>query len=141
MEQIYGLSVPPDEKCWSPYLLAEVLAIKRGYLLAKGGRPDAHRAGREILIDVMDARIMISWPPPLESTEKVLTTDNNQQQQGDLVDEAENGGEEANKADEEEEEEEEEEDPEKAARRAEKKERKAAERKAKRYVSPVFIRF
>jgi hypothetical protein len=64
LERVYGLRLPDDAKCWSPYNICEALAVKRGYLLAKSGRPDAHRAGREILIDALDGRVVISWPPP-----------------------------------------------------------------------------
>ncbi len=64
IERVYGLTLPKDSKRWSPMLLCETLACKRGYMLAKSGRPDAHRAGREILIDALDGRVVISWPPP-----------------------------------------------------------------------------
>lgn len=37
------------ESAWSPLVLCEALAEKRGYHLARTGRPDAHRAGREML--------------------------------------------------------------------------------------------
>jgi ribosome biogenesis GTPase A len=38
-----------DEDEWSPLSLCESYAEKRGYRVAKVGRPDAHRAGREII--------------------------------------------------------------------------------------------
>lgn len=43
------LACMQGESAWSPLVLCEALAEKRGYHLARTGRPDAHRAGREML--------------------------------------------------------------------------------------------
>ena len=51
---------------WSPYLICEKYAIKRGYYGQKG-RPDAHRAGREILRDTLDGKIPLRFLPPTVS--------------------------------------------------------------------------
>eukprot|EP01114_Cavostelium_apophysatum_P016923 TRINITY_DN490_c1_g1_i2.p1 TRINITY_DN490_c1_g1~~TRINITY_DN490_c1_g1_i2.p1 ORF type:complete len:713 (+),score=236.09 TRINITY_DN490_c1_g1_i2:74-2212(+) len=66
VEKIYNLKFPEDDdyKEWSPYVICEALAIKRGFRLAKSGRPDVHRAGLELLKEVFDGKVPISWPPP-----------------------------------------------------------------------------
>jgi ribosome biogenesis GTPase A len=64
IERIYNLSPPSNGSPWSPYLLLEAYAIKRGYREAKTGQPDVHRAGGEILRDCLNGHIVISWPPP-----------------------------------------------------------------------------
>lgn len=84
IEKIYGLVNPEPSEPWSPYSLCEAYASKRGYFLKRSGRPDVHRAGLqnnnkhliiqvmsfqqkiglEILNDVCDGRLSISWPPP-----------------------------------------------------------------------------
>lgn len=64
LERLYGLQLPRDEPCWSPLLLAEVLAEKKGYHIAKTGRPDSHAAGRDVLYDTQDGVIPLAWEPP-----------------------------------------------------------------------------
>eukprot|EP00026_Physarum_polycephalum_P004244 Phypoly_transcript_04261.p1 GENE.Phypoly_transcript_04261~~Phypoly_transcript_04261.p1 ORF type:complete len:555 (+),score=105.32 Phypoly_transcript_04261:169-1833(+) len=64
IEKIYNLSPPSNGSSWSPYLLLEAYALKRGYREAKTGQPDVHRAGGEILRDCLNGHIVISWPPP-----------------------------------------------------------------------------
>ena len=70
LEKIYGLLHPeynPKTKempPWTPWHIAEAYAKKKGYFIARTGRPDTHRAGLEILYDCIDGRIPISWPPP-----------------------------------------------------------------------------
>ena len=66
VERMYGLSLPKDEDAWSPLLLCEALASKRGQFIAHVGRPDAHSAGREILYDVQDGVVPLAWLPPAE---------------------------------------------------------------------------
>jgi hypothetical protein len=51
IEAMYGLRLPKDEDGWSPLLICEELATKRGLHNARTGRPDGHAAGREILYD------------------------------------------------------------------------------------------
>jgi len=66
IEEIYHLKkyeVSADED-WSPFSICEAYAFQRGYLTAKIGAPDTHRAGLEILRDCLDGKIVISWPPP-----------------------------------------------------------------------------
>jgi len=80
VEKIYKLQ-PVDGLPWSPYTLCEALAKKKGYILAKSGRPDVHRSGLQILKDTVDGNIVISWPPsgyrvPLsQSTSTTTSTD------------------------------------------------------------------
>jgi ribosome biogenesis GTPase A len=68
VERMYGLTIPRGETEWSPLLLCETLAVKRGVFIAKIGRPDAHAAGREVLYDSQDGVLPIAWlPPPFEA--------------------------------------------------------------------------
>ena len=66
LERLYGLTLPKDdeEEAWSPLLLCEQLAVKRGYHIARTGRPDGHAAGREILYDTQDGNVPVAWLPP-----------------------------------------------------------------------------
>lgn len=64
LERLYGLTLPKDEDGWSPLTLCEALAVKRGFMIAKVGRPDAHAAGREILYDTGDGIVPVAWDPP-----------------------------------------------------------------------------
>ena len=64
IENMYGLSLPKDETEWTPLLLCETLAAKRGLFIARVGRPDAHSAGRSILYDVQDGVVPLAWLPP-----------------------------------------------------------------------------
>ncbi|GAM18735.1 hypothetical protein SAMD00019534_019100 [Acytostelium subglobosum LB1] len=65
VERVYKLQHPDKvDAPWSPMALCEAFALKRGYLLAKTGRADVHRAGLEILRDCVDGNVVISWPPP-----------------------------------------------------------------------------
>ncbi|EFA86018.1 guanine nucleotide binding protein 1 [Heterostelium album PN500] len=85
VEKVYGLTNPDDDhrndttststynkeakekptpQPWTPLTICEAFALKRGYLIAKSGRADIHRAGLEILRDCVDGNVVISWPPP-----------------------------------------------------------------------------
>ena len=64
LERLYGLALPSDEPRWSPLLLAEALAVKRGLHIARTGRPDAHAAGRSVLYDSQDGILPLYWMPP-----------------------------------------------------------------------------
>ena len=72
LEVMYGVATshPPEEGPWTPMNLAEAVAIKRGYLTGRAGRPDAHRAVREILRDCVDGSVPIMWSPPNENSAK-----------------------------------------------------------------------
>ncbi len=63
IEQMYGLQLPRDEGEWSPLLFAETLAMKKGMMLAKTGRPDGHSAGRQVLYDAQDGVLPLAWLP------------------------------------------------------------------------------
>jgi len=75
LEKLYNLKVPdyhqdpPTLFEWSSYAICEAFAIKRGYFLARTGAPDVHRAGLEILKDCLDGKIVLSWRPPLHTTQ------------------------------------------------------------------------
>lgn len=68
IENMYGLRLPKDEDGWSPLLLCEELATKRGLHNARTGRPDGHAAGREILYDTQDGTVPLAWLPPSDTT-------------------------------------------------------------------------
>lgn len=72
LEKMYGVEAthPPEEGPWTPMNLAEAVAVKRGYLTGRAGRPDAHRAVREILRDCVDGSVPIMWSPPNEGSAK-----------------------------------------------------------------------
>ena len=73
LEELYNLGKYADSKgttestdkvVWTPMLIAEALATKRGYFTGRAGRPDAHRAARDILFDVVDGVVPLYWAPP-----------------------------------------------------------------------------
>ncbi|KYQ96922.1 guanine nucleotide binding protein 1 [Tieghemostelium lacteum] len=64
LEKVYGLQNPYPNEQWSPFSICEAFAKKRGYIIAKNGAEDTHRAGLEILKDCVDGNVVISWPPP-----------------------------------------------------------------------------
>lgn len=74
VEKVYNLKPPEEGDPWSPFTIAEAYALKRGYLLARTGAPDVHRAGGEILRDCLDGNIVISWPPPSNKVAVDTTT-------------------------------------------------------------------
>ena len=49
---------------WTPLALLEALAEKRKYFYARSGAPDVHRAGLEVLRDVVDGAICLTWDIP-----------------------------------------------------------------------------
>jgi ribosome biogenesis GTPase A len=69
VERIYSLTVPASVQGaaktkfqWSAFAITEAYAEKRGYF-TKHGNPDTHRAGLEILFDVIDGRIVMYFLP------------------------------------------------------------------------------
>lgn len=67
LEKIYGLKksdCDDSSGSWSSWDITEAFAEKRGYYLSRGGNPDMHRAGREILNDAVDGRLPIYWNAP-----------------------------------------------------------------------------
>eukprot|EP01122_Echinamoeba_exundans_P006496 TRINITY_DN1841_c0_g1_i2.p1 TRINITY_DN1841_c0_g1~~TRINITY_DN1841_c0_g1_i2.p1 ORF type:complete len:526 (-),score=131.97 TRINITY_DN1841_c0_g1_i2:394-1971(-) len=69
VERIYGLTMPATVQGaakakfqWSAFAITEAYAEKRGYF-TKHGNPDTHRAGLEILFDVIDGRIVMYFLP------------------------------------------------------------------------------
>jgi hypothetical protein len=75
VERLYGLPLqspsPPYVADWSPLKLAEALALKRGFVTARSGRPDLHRAARFLLIEALDGRLPLLIPPPPASSTPV----------------------------------------------------------------------
>lgn len=61
VEKVYNLE-PLNDDPWSAWSICEAYAEKRGYR-TKSGRLDTHRAGREILFDVIDGRIVLYFLP------------------------------------------------------------------------------
>lgn len=64
IEDIYKLKKDEEEKDkeWSAFSICESYATKRGYF-TKSGRPNAHKAGCEILFDIIDGRIEWYYSP------------------------------------------------------------------------------
>ena len=60
----------PDQKedkenfQWSPWTICEALALQKGYLTAKSGRPDVHRAANLLLRIICEGKIVLSLLPP-----------------------------------------------------------------------------
>ncbi|EGC38867.1 hypothetical protein DICPUDRAFT_148454 [Dictyostelium purpureum] len=90
VEKIYRLKNPNEEdnEPWSAYSICEAFALKRGYLVAKSGRPDPHRAGLELLKDCVDGNIVISWPPPGFTKDEYIQLLSNHSNDGDNSNEA-----------------------------------------------------
>eukprot|EP00466_Bigelowiella_natans_P010896 jgi/Bigna1/76341/fgenesh1_pg.40_\ len=58
------------ESKWSPQMICEAFAEKRGYVV-RGGTPDTHRAGLEIIRDCVDGALLLQFdPPPLTVTRR-----------------------------------------------------------------------
>ena len=80
LEKFYGLTMPTNEReaegreaeGWTPGLLCEALAIKRGLLLARTGAPDTHAAGLRIIRDVADGVLPLAFDVPLAIAGGVL---------------------------------------------------------------------
>ena len=76
LEEAYKLEHPEEhdyaeksagcgEAEWSPYGIAEALAVKLNFFAARGGRPDAARAANRILRDVLDGNsVILAFKPP-----------------------------------------------------------------------------
>mmetsp|Transcript_16621 Transcript_16621/g.19917 ORF Transcript_16621/g.19917 Transcript_16621/m.19917 type:complete len:511 (+) Transcript_16621:185-1717(+) len=66
VERLYNLKQDTESygEEWSPYGIIGTLADKKGYTLSKGGGPDLHRAGLEIIRDVVDGYVLLVWNPP-----------------------------------------------------------------------------
>lgn len=61
VEELYQLQRVNDEP-WSGYHVAQAYAHKRGYM-TKGGNYDTHRAGLELLREVLDGRTLLALSP------------------------------------------------------------------------------
>lgn len=66
IEEIYRLKKDPENTTpgWSAFEIADAYATKRGYF-TKNGRPNTHKAGSEILYDVIDGRIEWYFTPDM----------------------------------------------------------------------------
>jgi len=65
LERVYKLKLPEDYTEWSPLAICEAYALQKQYFTHKAARPDTHRAGRELLIQCLDGRVVVNCPPPL----------------------------------------------------------------------------
>lgn len=52
---------------WNAIAICEVLAAKKNYRLAGGGRPDIYKAAQEILRDVVCGQTPVYFEPPLDT--------------------------------------------------------------------------
>ena len=53
-----------EDYAWSAWNVCESYAFSKHWLTAKSARPDAHRAARAILTDVVDGKVLFSVEPP-----------------------------------------------------------------------------
>jgi hypothetical protein len=65
------LTMPPDliddftgVPDWSAFAVCQAFAERRGYVLARAGRPDTHRAGLEIVRSVVEGKFPFFLLPP-----------------------------------------------------------------------------
>jgi len=66
---LLDLTLPEDEKVWTAYNMCEAWALKKGFLTARTGRPDAYRGANMILRFALDGRICLTFQPPDYSEE------------------------------------------------------------------------
>ena len=68
--RLYNLRIDPgdveDVSKISPYEFLGFLADKKGYHVTRGGEPDMHRAGLEIIKDTVDGVVLVAFLPPIE---------------------------------------------------------------------------
>ena len=67
LERLYNIREEDregDDDPLSPLALCAALAVKRGYTLRRGGAPDVHRAGLEVLRDCVDGALCLAFAPP-----------------------------------------------------------------------------
>lgn len=76
LEDIYHLKLPEDETEWSAWLITAQYALMRGYL-TRGGRPDTHRAGIEILHDHLDGKVVLYFLPGKDDTAMLMDIQDN----------------------------------------------------------------
>lgn len=64
-EKYYNIKLDVDDygEEWSPYAICGCLADKKGYSTSRGGPPDTHRAGLEILRDTVDGYVLFQFSP------------------------------------------------------------------------------
>lgn len=87
MERLYNIKLDPDDygEEWTPYAMCGALADAKGYTMARGGgAPDVHRAGLEIITNIVDGIVLLAWePPPLSPSAAGLNKDIKSGQQGE----------------------------------------------------------
>eukprot|EP00471_Norrisiella_sphaerica_P011802 CAMPEP_0184497410 /NCGR_PEP_ID=MMETSP0113_2-20130426/36460_1 /TAXON_ID=91329 /ORGANISM="Norrisiella sphaerica, Strain BC52" /LENGTH=609 /DNA_ID=CAMNT_0026884503 /DNA_START=43 /DNA_END=1872 /DNA_ORIENTATION=- len=74
VQAMYALQKPEwyeKEDAWTPQMICEAYAEKKGYLLGRGGAPDTHRAGLEIVRDCVDGALLLAFAPPFESRKRL----------------------------------------------------------------------
>ena len=67
LERLYNIREEDregDDDPLSPLAMCAALAVKRGYTLRRGGAPDVHRAGLEVLRDCVDGALCLAFAPP-----------------------------------------------------------------------------
>ena len=69
IERLYNVKLDEDDygDQWTPYAVCGAIADMRGYTMARGGgAPDVHRAGLEIITDVVDGVVLLAFEPPAD---------------------------------------------------------------------------
>lgn len=67
MERLYNVRLDEEDygARWSPLALCGAIADKKGYKASgRGGAPDFHRAGLEVLRDTVDGFVLLAFAPP-----------------------------------------------------------------------------
>ena len=67
LDRLYNLKKPDwyeKSDSWSPEMLCEALAEKKGYMLSRSGAPDIQRAGLEVITDIVDGVLCLRFDPP-----------------------------------------------------------------------------
>lgn len=72
---MYNLKLDIDDygDFWSPYSICGSFADVKGYSLSKSGMPDMHRAGLEMLRDVVDGYVLVTFDAPKCPLQELLT--------------------------------------------------------------------
>jgi len=67
LEQFYGITLPPSKEspngCPTPHDLLDRYGYIRGFM-TRNGQPDHQRAGKKMLSDYVEGRLLYCYPPP-----------------------------------------------------------------------------
>jgi len=76
VEQLYALrkhDYVESTDPWTPQLIVEAYAERKGYFTGRGGAPDVHRGGLEIVRDAVDGALLLAFdPPPVDAAKAAV---------------------------------------------------------------------